>query len=150
MYLIKHDIVCFHIVSVPSLPPLLYTKWNTKILQSYLLSHTCFRKKKLTFIKKPTLPTHLYCGKYFSATCMKNLVSDILKVFREVVELNLLMALSLRLFQHQSEGYFRQVSYEHNLTLCGTVRSTAIRFHKTITLPTATCCQRGAPDIHSR
>lgn len=55
-------------------------------------------KKNLTFIKKPTLPTHLFCGKYFSATCMKNLVSDIPKVFREVVELNLFMALSLRLF----------------------------------------------------
>lgn len=44
------------------------------------------------------LPTHLFCGKNSSVTYMKHLVSDILKVFREVIELNLFMALSLRRF----------------------------------------------------
>lgn len=91
--------------------------------------------------KKVIAPYSPILRREFSATYMKYLVSDILKVFREVVEINLFMALRLGLLTNVNFSLrdFRQVSYECDLTLFGTVGSVAIRSYKTLTLPTATC-----------
>ena len=40
------------------------------------------------YIQKPVFSAHLLCGKNFSTTYIRYLVSDILLVFREVFKLN--------------------------------------------------------------
>lgn len=135
--------ILFSIFSAPLPLPL----WNTSRILKFsglfpiLPSFSFLIWKNSPFVREPLLPTQLFCGRNFPATYMKHLASDILKVFREVLELNLFKALSLGLFTNVNFILrdFRQVSYEHNLTLFGTEGSIAIRFYETITLPTATC-----------
>lgn len=74
---VKHNVRHEFFVLFPVLPSSSYLIWN---------------------IKMPLLPVHRLGGNNFFYYFTKHLVSDILKVFREVVELNLFMALSLGLF----------------------------------------------------